>query len=160
MTGLLQVVAAAKPREKAGAHTMKRYGFQVHFSILKMLELHKTGTDYRAAFDHFDDLMVFDKADEPEKVDFYQIKSQAKGEWTLSAMTSKDGETKPGYLPRAPSSPHGRLWDYGRASRFCLKFGIPAQARRREKDDRRSHDHQDLRPSFGRNYRPENFGGE
>lgn len=74
---------------------MKSYGFQVHFSILKMLELHKAGDDYRAAFDHFDDLMVFDKADQPEKVDFYQIKSQAKGDWTLSAMTSKDGKTKP-----------------------------------------------------------------
>ncbi len=110
MTGLLQVVAAAKPREKAGAHTMKRYGFQVHFSILKMLELHKTGTDYRAAFDHFDDLMVFDKADEPEKVDFYQLKSQAKGEWTLSAMTSKDGEVKPAtFLGRL----HHHMADFG-----------------------------------------------
>jgi hypothetical protein len=110
MTALLQAVASAKPREKAGAHTMKRYGFQVHFSILKLLELHKTGDDYRAAFDHFDDLMVFDKADQPEKVDFYQIKSQAKGEWTLSAMTSKDGKTKPAtFLGRL----HHHMTDFG-----------------------------------------------
>lgn len=92
MTSLLQAVGAAKPREKAGAHTMARYGFQVHASILKMLELHRGGSDYRAVFDHFDDLMVFDKADQPDKVAFYQIKSQDKGDWTLKAMTSKKGK--------------------------------------------------------------------
>jgi Cap4, dsDNA endonuclease domain len=95
MTGLLQVVASAKPREKAGAHTMARYGFQVHVSILKMLELHRSGSDYRAAFDHFDDLMVFDKADQPEEVAFFQIKSQTDGAWTLKQMTRKQGKGKP-----------------------------------------------------------------
>jgi hypothetical protein len=95
MTALLQAVASAKPREKAGAHTMARYGFQVHVSILKMLELHGTKDDYRAVFDHFDDLMVFDKAHGPENADFFQIKSQAKGEWTLKLMTSKEGKNKP-----------------------------------------------------------------
>jgi hypothetical protein len=95
MTGLMKAVASAKPREKAGAHTMARYGFQVHASILKMLDLHRNGSDYRAVFDHFDDLMVFDNADQPEKVDFYQIKSQDKGEWTLKAMTAKKGKGKP-----------------------------------------------------------------
>src|ERR1700733_9246259 len=34
---------------------MARYGFQVHASILKMLDLHQTGNDYRAVFDHFDE---------------------------------------------------------------------------------------------------------
>jgi hypothetical protein len=95
MTDLLQAVASAKPREKAGAHTMARYGFQVHASILKMLDLHRGGDDYRAVFDHFDDLMVFDKADQPEKVDFFQIKSQAGGAWTLKQMTSKKGKGSP-----------------------------------------------------------------
>lgn len=95
MTGLMKTVASAKPREKAGAHTMGRYGFQVHASILKMLDLHRSGADYRAVFDHFDDLMVFDKADQPEKVDFYQIKSQDKGEWTLKAMVANKGKGKP-----------------------------------------------------------------
>ena len=38
---------------KSGAHTMARYGFQVHASILKMLELHQSGNDCRAVFDHF-----------------------------------------------------------------------------------------------------------
>lgn len=95
MTNLLKVVASAKPREKAGGHTMARYGFQVHVSILKMLDLHQIGADYRAVFDHFDDLMVFNKADQPEKVEFYQIKSQSDGTWSLKDMTRKKGKGAP-----------------------------------------------------------------
>ena len=104
MTALMAAVAfAAKPREKAGAHTMARYGFQVHASILKMLELHRGGADYRAVFDHFDDLMVFDRADQPTHVAFFQIKSQDKGHWTLAAMTTKrKGEAI--YMPRGAST--------------------------------------------------------
>jgi hypothetical protein len=95
MTNLLTAISSAKPREKSGASTMARYGFQVHASILKMLELHHSGDDYRAVFDHFDDLMVFDKSDLPENVDFYQIKSQSKGSWSLKEMTKKRGKGSP-----------------------------------------------------------------
>ena len=95
MTNLLTAVLSAKPREKSGAHTTARYGFQVHASILKMLDLHQTGNDYRAVFDHFDDLMVFDKADQPENVDFYQIKSQSEGSWSLKDMIQKPSGAPP-----------------------------------------------------------------
>jgi Cap4 dsDNA endonuclease len=95
MTNLLTTVSSAKPREKSGASPMARYGFQVHASILKMLDLHESGRDYRAVFDHFDDLMVFDKANQPENVDFYQIKSQSKGSWSLKEMTKKSGTGSP-----------------------------------------------------------------
>ena len=95
MTALLKAVSSSKPREKSGAQTMARYGFQVHASILKMLALHQSGSDYRAVFDHFDDLMVFDKPDQPENVDFYQIKSQGKGSWSLKEMTKKKGKGTP-----------------------------------------------------------------
>ena len=105
MTNLLTAVSSAKPREKAGAHTMARHGFQVHASILKMLELHESGNDYRAVFDHFDDLMVFDKSDLPENVDFYQIKSQSEGSWSLKHMTRKQGKGSPPSRSRTrPSS--------------------------------------------------------
>src|SRR5882757_7602441 len=95
MTNLLTAVSSAKPREKSGASTMARYGFQVHASILKMLDLHQAGNDCRAVFDHFDDLMVFDKADQPENVEFYQIKSQSSGPWSLKDMVRKQGEALP-----------------------------------------------------------------
>jgi hypothetical protein len=95
MPGLLSIVRTVRPREKSGGHTMARYGFQVHVSILKMLDLHRSGKDYRAAFDHFDDLMVFDKSDEPNKVSFFQIKSKGSGTWTLKEMTKKAGKGPP-----------------------------------------------------------------
>jgi Cap4 dsDNA endonuclease len=93
--GLLAIVETVKPREKSGSRTMARYGFHVHVSILKMLDLHQSGEDYRAAFDHFDDLMVFDKSDEPDKVNFFQIKSRGTGTWTLKEMSKKAGDGPP-----------------------------------------------------------------
>jgi hypothetical protein len=119
MTNLLTAVSSAKPREKSGAHTMARYGFQVHASILKMLELHQSGNDYRAVFDHFDDLMVFDKADYPENVDFYQIKSLNKGSWSLKQMTKKDGQGSP------PVTFLGRLHHHiGAFGKMVTKLGF------------------------------------
>jgi hypothetical protein len=95
MTNLLTAISSAKPREKSGARTTARYGFQVNASILKMLDLHESGHDYRAVFDHFDDLMVFDKSDKPENVEFYQIKSQGEGSWSLKDMVRKQGKGSP-----------------------------------------------------------------
>ncbi len=92
MTALLTAVASVKPREKSGAHTMARYGFQVHASILKILDLHRARADYRAVFDHFDDLMVFNKSDLPDEVGFFQIKSKNTGTWTLKEMIKKAGQ--------------------------------------------------------------------
>jgi hypothetical protein len=34
MSDVLMALKAAKPREKAGAHTTTRYGFQINVSIL------------------------------------------------------------------------------------------------------------------------------
>jgi Cap4 dsDNA endonuclease len=119
MTNLLTAVSSAKPREKAGANTMARYGFQVHASILKMLELHESGNDYRAVFDHFDDLMVFDKSDLPENVDFYQIKSQSEGSWSLKHMTRKQGNGSP------PVTFIGRLHQHmGAFAQVITKLGF------------------------------------
>lgn len=123
MTNLLTAVSAAKPREKSGAHTMARYGFQVHASIVKMLELHGSGNDYRAVFDHFDDLMVFDKADLPENVDFYQIKSNNKGPWSLKALMKKEGKGSP------PVTFVGRLhYHMGSFSQMITKLGFLSNA--------------------------------
>jgi hypothetical protein len=103
MPGLLATVGAVKPREKSGSLTMARYAFQVHVSMLKMIEMHQEGMDYRAAFDHFDDLMVLDKAQDPEMVEFYQIKSRDGRPWSLKEMSFTSGKGDP------PKSFIGRL---------------------------------------------------
>ena len=91
MSDVLMALKAAKPREKAGAHTATRYGFQINVSILKILDLHEAGWDYRAAFDHFDDLMIFDKSMDPDRVGFYQIKSKADGVVTIKDVARARG---------------------------------------------------------------------
>ncbi len=91
MSDVLKALKAAKPREKAGAHTTARYGFQINVSILKMLDLHEAGLDYRAAFDHFDDLMIFDRSADPDRVGFYQIKSKTDGVVTIKEVVRPRG---------------------------------------------------------------------
>jgi hypothetical protein len=87
----IAALQSAKPREKAGPHTTNRYGFQVNASIVKLLDLHEAGQDYRAAFDHFDDLMIFDKSENPDRIGFYQIKSKADGVVTMKEVARARG---------------------------------------------------------------------
>jgi hypothetical protein len=91
MNAVLTALKVAKPREKAGALTSTRYGFQINVSILKILDLHEAGLDYRAAFDHFDDLMIFNKSTDPDRVGFYQIKSKTHGVVTMREVTRARG---------------------------------------------------------------------
>jgi hypothetical protein len=91
VTALLNALAAARPREKSGAHTAARYGYQVNASIVKMLDLHEAGRDYRAAFDHFDDLVIFDKSVDPTEIDLYQIKTKGSGVVTMKEIARARG---------------------------------------------------------------------
>jgi hypothetical protein len=92
MTGLASAIIAVKPREKAGALTGARYAFQAHVSLAKILDLHEAASDYRAVFDHFDDLTILsDASNAPATADFYQIKGKAAGNWTAAALCSPSG---------------------------------------------------------------------
>ena len=117
MTNLLTAVSSAKPREKSGAHTMARYGFQVHASILKMLELHQSGTI--TALSTTSMTYGVHKADYPENVDFYEIKSLNKGSWSFKQMTKKDGQGSP------PVTFLGRLHHHmGAFGKMVTKLGF------------------------------------
>lgn len=86
MTALTTSLVAAKPREKAGARTGARYAFQAHVSLAKLLEIHKSGADYRAVFDHFDDLAILNGSESPDKIEFFQIKGKQQGGWTAASL--------------------------------------------------------------------------
>lgn len=75
------------PREKDGARTLSRYGFQIHTSLSKILKLHKNGIKFRALFDHFDDLVIIEDPDEEFTVRSYQIKGKASGTWTAATLS-------------------------------------------------------------------------
>ena len=76
MTAPTTILVTTKPREKAGPRTGARYAFQAHVSLAKVLEIHETGVDYRAVFDHFDDLALLNGSNNPDEVEFFQIKGK------------------------------------------------------------------------------------
>ncbi len=80
-----------QPREKAGPRTSARFAFQVHASLAKLLELHEKGVDYRALFDHFDDLAILVGSAEPTSVEFFQIKGRETGPWTTAPLCKAEG---------------------------------------------------------------------
>jgi hypothetical protein len=86
MTALATAIVNAKPREKAGARTGARYAFQAHVSLAKLLDLHEGDADYRAIFDHFDDLAILDCSGAPNHADFFQIKGKETGAWTAASL--------------------------------------------------------------------------
>jgi len=88
MIGALHTV---KPREKAGAKTAARYEFQANVSILKILDIHKAGDDYRAIFDHFDDLTILNSSSNPTRIKFIQIKGrEGVGTWTIKQLVKEE----------------------------------------------------------------------
>ena len=62
-----------------------------HISIWKVLEMHDAGREYRVAFDHHDDLLVFDDAQNPRSVETYQIKTKTRGGWTMVNLRASQG---------------------------------------------------------------------
>lgn len=93
MTALAKAIVTAKPREKAGARTGARYAFQAHVSLAKLLDLHENGLDYRAIFDHFDDLTILDSSGPPSLADFFQIKGKETGKWTAASFCAVAKDT-------------------------------------------------------------------
>ena len=96
MNQLSKTLFSTSPREKAGSRTAARYAFQAHASIYKMLERHETGADYRALFDHFDDLAMLNAGLNPSEIELYQIKGKSSGKWTSNQLAKeKAGATPP-----------------------------------------------------------------
>lgn len=85
-----------KPREESGSKTSKKYSFQTDLSLFLLLRRHEQLEDYVYLFDFHDDLMILDSAESPTNIDFYQIKTKDKGNWTINDLlkSDKDKETK------------------------------------------------------------------
>lgn len=104
MTTLATTLATATPREKSGPRTGARYAFQVHVCLAKVLEWHAAGSDYRAVFDHFDDLAILTGPDDPDGVAFFQIKGRQSGAWTAANLGKQEGES--------PCTPVGKMYHH------------------------------------------------
>ncbi len=83
------------PREKSGATTSDRYDYQKNWSLMTLLEHHLTGCDYLFVFDFHEDMLVFDSEDSPDKVSFYQVKTNDTGKnWKLPELINAKKKKK------------------------------------------------------------------
>ena len=80
---------AIKPRENAGAMASNRFDFQKNWAICKLIELSDRNEDFILAFEFHEDIIVFDSSENPNFIDFYQIKTKNTGKFNLSALLKK-----------------------------------------------------------------------
>jgi hypothetical protein len=87
---LKDLIVQKKPRETSGPRSANRFDFQKSWALCRLLELHQSGQDYLIVFDYHDDVLVLDSATDPNRIDFYQIKTKQNGHWTRSALVARD----------------------------------------------------------------------
>lgn len=87
---LEQNILKLKPREESGSKTARKYTFQKDLSLFILLTLHEKKEDYVFLFDFHEDLIVLDSASNPDKMDFFQIKSKDSGNWTIRDLTKSE----------------------------------------------------------------------
>jgi hypothetical protein len=57
-----------------------------------MIDLHQAEADYRIALDYMDDIFVMTPADAPTRASFYQVKTLATGNWSLTQLVGRKGK--------------------------------------------------------------------
>lgn len=81
-------IVAKKPRENAGALAANRFTYQLDWGLKKLLELEESNQPYTIIFDYQDDILVLDSDEEPNYIDFYQVKTNAAaGGWSKAQLT-------------------------------------------------------------------------
>lgn len=78
-----------KPRENAGSMASNRFDFQKNWAICKLIELSNLNEDFVLAFEFHEDIIIFDSSENPDFIDFYQIKTKNSGKFNLSALLKK-----------------------------------------------------------------------
>lgn len=80
------------PNENAGAFASDGFDFQFDWGLQKLLKLQETCNDYAIVFDYHDDVIVFDREQSPQNVDFIQVKTSRNNNWTKKRLLSRNKE--------------------------------------------------------------------
>ncbi len=95
-------IVARKPRENAGAMAGNRFAYQLDWGLKRLLELEEEGKLYTVIFDYQDDILVLDSDEDPQFIDFYQVKTNtAAAGWrkndlyTVAKKKKKETTTEP-----------------------------------------------------------------
>jgi len=93
---LREAIANSTPRERSGSTAADRFEYQRDWALCKLLVLHQSKNDYLLAFDAFDDVILMNGENEPDRIAFFQIKTRKTRSMTLRAMLKQEiGETGP-----------------------------------------------------------------
>lgn len=80
-------IVAKKPRENAGSLAANRFAYQLDWGLKKLLELEESNQPYTVIFDYQDDILVLDSDEDPNYIDFYQVKTNAAaGGWSKAQL--------------------------------------------------------------------------
>ncbi|MFV0626029.1 MAG: dsDNA nuclease domain-containing protein [Alphaproteobacteria bacterium] len=97
MTELWQVLLTAPEPENAGARTGSRIEFQVNWSLKLAIDNYDKEENFLVVPEFHDDVCFIDDEDNPQNLDFYQVKGKRGNEWTISKLTevkkNKDDNT-------------------------------------------------------------------
>lgn len=85
-------LASEPKREKSGSDTHRKYNYQYHWALCRMLDEHKNGHNYAVFVEEHEDVTLADSLDGPEaRFEFNQIKETGK-KFTINNLT-KTGKT-------------------------------------------------------------------
>ena len=73
---LLEEMLKKPQRETAGADTNLRFDYQKNWAFCEMIKRHLEGADYLVAFEYHDDVVFMEPDNEPQNVDFCQVKTK------------------------------------------------------------------------------------
>jgi hypothetical protein len=89
MIPLKTQIVNIKPREISGSSSANRFGYQQDYALCCLLDLHCRDIDYRMLFDYHDDIAILFPSDDPQKVEFYQVKTDRSKNWTISRLLKR-----------------------------------------------------------------------
>ncbi len=93
---LREAIANNRPRERSGSTAADRFEYQRDWALCKLLVLHQTQDDYLLAFDAFDDVVLMNGENAPDRIAFFQIKTRKTRSMSLAAMLKQEiGEAGP-----------------------------------------------------------------
>lgn len=87
-------IVARKPRENAGPMAANRFAYQLDWGLKRLLELEESNQPYTVIFDYQDDILVLDSDEDPQYIDFYQVKTNtAATGWKKNQLTQVTKKT-------------------------------------------------------------------
>ena len=77
-------------REVSGSRTAARLDYQKNWALKQMLKKHTDNLNYVFVFEFHDDVLVPDSSTDPQKIDFYQVKTLRGKNWTIKGLLTRE----------------------------------------------------------------------